>query len=89
MQQVKGWTIRSCNPDPDATNNQIADADYVHAARPRTLDDYNRPDQYYTNKFAIRPPAIHRNDFELKPQYFTFLGQTPFHGHPHEHPMNH
>jgi len=43
------------------------DDDIATAARPRTLADYNRPDQYYANRFAIRPPAIQRNNFELKP----------------------
>ena len=59
------------------------------AARPRTLDDYNRPDQYYENRSAIRHPAIQRQDFELKPQYFTLVGQTPYCGLSHEHPMDH
>ena len=35
------------------------------AARPKTLVDYNRPDQFNTNRSAIRPPTIQR-DFELK-----------------------
>ncbi|KAF2612630.1 hypothetical protein F2Q70_00011356 [Brassica cretica] len=50
------------------------------AARPRTLADYNRPDQFYTNRSAIRPPTIQR-DFELKPQYYTLVGQTPYYGY--------
>ena len=36
-------------------------------ARPRMMADYNRPDQYYANRSAIRPPAIHRKDFEMNP----------------------
>jgi len=36
-------------------------------ARPRTMADYNHPDQYYANRSAIRPPAIHRKDFEMNP----------------------
>ena len=28
------------------------------AAQPRTLADYSRPDQFYTNRSAIRPPTI-------------------------------
>ena len=52
---------------PD-TNADIAAAQAVdEATRPRTLADYNRPDQYYENISAIRPPAIQRQDFELKP----------------------
>ncbi|XP_024016195.1 uncharacterized protein LOC112089678 [Eutrema salsugineum] len=31
----------------------------------------------------------HRNDFELKPVYYTLVGQHPFHGLSHEHPMDH
>ena len=37
------------------------------AARPRTLVDYTGPDQYYANWSTIRPLAIQRTDFELKP----------------------
>ncbi|XP_024010235.1 uncharacterized protein LOC112085267 [Eutrema salsugineum] len=33
----------------------------------RTLGDYNRPEQFYANRSAIRAPAFQRNDFELKP----------------------
>ena len=29
------------------------------------------------------------HDFELKPAYFTLVEQAPFHGLPHEHPMDH
>ena len=56
-------------------------------ARPRTLVDYNRPYQYYANISAIHPPAIQRNDFELKPKYFTLMAQTPYYGLSREHPM--
>ena len=42
----------------------------VQAARPISLADYNRPDQYYSNKFAIRPPTFRRIDFELKHAYY-------------------
>ncbi|XP_024013122.1 uncharacterized protein LOC112087445 [Eutrema salsugineum] len=37
------------------------------ADRGRTLGDYNRPEQFYANRSAIRAPAFQRNDFELKP----------------------
>ena len=63
--------------------------DEAQAARPRTLADYNHPDQHYVNRFSIRSPAIQRNDFELKPQYFTLVGQTTYCGLPHEYPMDH
>ena len=50
------------------TDADIAAAQAVdEAARPRTLADYNMQDQYYENRSAIRPPAILRQDFELKP----------------------
>ena len=63
------------NQDDDiAAADQAVDDD----ARPRTLADYDRPDQYYANRSAIRPPAIQRTDFELKPQYFTLVTQTPY-----------
>ena len=52
-------------PDNDV---DIAAAQAVdEAARTRTLADYNRLDQYYENRSAIRRPAIKRQDFELKP----------------------
>ncbi|KAG5385014.1 hypothetical protein IGI04_036484 [Brassica rapa subsp. trilocularis] len=41
------------------------------AARPRTLADYNHPNQFYVSRSAIHPPAIQRSDFELKLQYYT------------------
>ena len=59
------------------------------AARLRTLADYSIPNQYYENRSDIRPPAIQRQDFELKPQCFTLVGQTPYCGLSHEHPMDH
>ncbi|KAL0854260.1 hypothetical protein Bca101_059412 [Brassica carinata] len=55
----------------------------------QTLADYNRPDQFYINRSAIRPLAIQRGDFELKPQYYTLVGQTPYCGLSNEHPMDH
>ncbi|XP_048621676.1 uncharacterized protein LOC106446274 isoform X2 [Brassica napus] len=74
-------------PDNDA---DIAAAQAVdEAARTKTLADYNRPYQYYENRSAIRPPAIQRQDFKLKPQYFTLVGQRPYCGLSHEHPMDH
>lgn len=44
-------------PDPDvdntAANAQAVADDIVQAARPRTLADYNRPDQYYTTSLLF------------------------------------
>ncbi|KAF2619009.1 hypothetical protein F2Q68_00039524 [Brassica cretica] len=48
---------RAVIPDQDAEAPAVAQV-VDEAARPRTLDDYNRPDQYYANKSAICPPAI-------------------------------
>ncbi|KAL0678014.1 hypothetical protein Bca4012_005995 [Brassica carinata] len=45
--------------------------------------------QFYTNRSAIRPLTIQIGDFELKPQYYTLVGQTPYYGLSHEHPMDH
>ena len=57
--------------------------------RARMLEDYNRPDEFYANRSAIRLPTFDRNDFELKPSYYALVGNHPFHGLPHEHPMDH
>ncbi|KAF2608451.1 hypothetical protein F2Q68_00044137 [Brassica cretica] len=54
------------------------------AVRSRTLAEYNCPNQFYTNRSAIRPPTIQR-DFELKPQYYTLGGQTPYCGNRNSH----
>ena len=75
-------------PDHDADIAATAQA-VDEAAWPRKLADYNRPDQYYANRSAIRPPAIQMNDFELKPQYFTLVAQTSYCGISHKHPMDH
>ena len=87
MQQVKRQMIKGAViPDTEADSAAAQAVD--EAVRPRTLADYNMPDQYYENRSAIRPPAIRRQDFELKPQYFTLVGQTPYCGLPHKHPMD-
>ena len=46
--------------DTDATG---AAQSIDEAARPITLANYNRPDQFYTNRSAIRPPPIQRAEF--------------------------
>ena len=73
-------------PDTDATG---AAQPVEEAARPRALADYNRPDEYYANRSAIRLPEIQKQNFELKPQYYTFVSQIPYSRLPHEHPMDH
>ena len=59
------------------------------AEHERTLREHYRPQEFYTNRAAIRPPSFPRNDFELKPAYFSLVAQRPFHGLPSEHPMDH
>ncbi|KAF2607745.1 hypothetical protein F2Q68_00043034 [Brassica cretica] len=44
----------------DVIRDIAADQAADDAARPRTLADYKRPDQYYENRSSIRPPAIQR-----------------------------
>ena len=70
--------------DTDATGAAIP---VDEAARPRTLADYNRPDEYYTNRSAIRLPDIQTQNFEL--EYYTLVSQIPYCGLSHEHPMDH
>ena len=43
---------------PDTNADIVAAQAVEEAARPRTLANYNRPDQYYENRSTIRPPAI-------------------------------
>ncbi|KAG7568089.1 Retrotransposon gag domain [Arabidopsis thaliana x Arabidopsis arenosa] len=62
------------------------------AAHDRVSLDTNllqTPDLFYANRSAIVPPPFQRNDFELKPAYFTLVGQHPFHGFSTEQPMDH
>ena len=56
---------------------------------PISIGDCNSPDRFYTNRFAIRPPANQRKDFELKPKYLSLVSQHPFRGLPHENPIDH
>ena len=74
-------------PEPDATATGIT-LPVDEAAQPKTLADYDCPDRYYTNRSAILPPTI-EVDFELKAQYYTLVGQLPYHGLSHLHPMDH
>lgn len=63
----------------------VENAGKDEAVRHRTLADYNKTDKFYAT--AIRPPPFQRNDFELKPMYYTLVGHYPFHGLPHGHHM--
>ena len=56
----------------DAQGNVIPDTDATwaaqpveEAARPRALAEYNRPDEYYANRSAIRLPEIQKHNFKL------------------------
>ena len=46
-----------------------------------------KPSQFYTNRRAIQPPEI--QGFEIRPTYFSHVGQHPYCGLPHENPMDH
>ena len=85
-QRIDAQGAAILDPNTDSTG---AAEPVDEAARPRTLADYNRPDQFYANRSAICPPDIQRGYFELKPQYYTLVGQTPYCGLSHEHPMDH
>ncbi|KAL1212235.1 hypothetical protein V5N11_030304 [Cardamine amara subsp. amara] len=73
----------------DIAGNVVQGAAGAVVQRGMTLGDYNRPKQFYANWCAIRPPPFQRIDFELKPAYYTLVGQYPFDGLSHEHPMDH
>ena len=75
----------------DAQGNIIpeTEAEATGEAQTRSLADYNRPDEYYTNRSAIRLPEIQKPNFELKPQYYSLVSQIPYSGLSHEHPMDH
>ena len=77
------------NRGVDRHQHQIPTAIPPAAEPRRTLGDFNRPDLFYVNRSAIVPPPFQRNDYELKPGYFAFVGQHPFHGLSHEQPMDH
>ncbi|KAL0796325.1 hypothetical protein Bca101_067702 [Brassica carinata] len=78
LRDLEGHMRNAAGQKSDAQGNVIPEPDTVAsraaepvdgAAQTRTLADYNRPDQFYANQSAIRPPAIYKGDFELKPQY--------------------
>ncbi|KAL0713251.1 hypothetical protein Bca4012_020229 [Brassica carinata] len=76
-------------PDPEAEAAAATARAAEEANRNRSLVDYNCPDQFYANISAIRPPDIQRADYEVKPQYYTLVGQTPYSGASNEHRMDH
>ena len=85
-QRIDGQGAAIPESDPDTTGPTLP---VDEAARPKTLADYNRPDQFYANRSPICPSAIQSGNFELKPQYYTLVGHTPYCGLSHEHPMDH
>ena len=74
LRDQEGHLRNAAGQKLDAQGTVINEPD---AAATRTLADYNRPDQFYANRSAIRPPAIQRGDFELKSQYYTLVGRHP------------
>lgn len=64
-------------------------AENAGVVRHKTLEDYNRHDQFYASRSAIQPPPFQRIDFELKPMYYTLVGQHSFDGLLYEHPTDH
>ena len=96
LYDLAGHLCNATGQKIDAQGTVIPDADATGAAQPvdedarsKPLADYNRPDEYYSNRSAIRLPEIQKQNFELKPQYYTLVSQIPYSGLPHEHPMDH
>uniref|UniRef100_M4DX39 Uncharacterized protein n=1 Tax=Brassica campestris TaxID=3711 RepID=M4DX39_BRACM len=67
LHDQEGYLHNAAGQSIDAQGAAIPEPD--EATQPKTLADYNRPDQLYTNRSAIRPPTIQR-DYELKAQYY-------------------
>ncbi|KAL1220241.1 hypothetical protein V5N11_008260 [Cardamine amara subsp. amara] len=55
----------------------------------RAIGDMDNPHAFYRNRAAIVPPAVERQDFEIKPQMISLVKQHLFHGLPAEIPMDH
>lgn len=72
----------SANAENDAAIAHAAVAENAQAARSKMLDNYNRSDQYYANRSAIRTHTFERHDFELNHAYFIIVGQQLYHGLP-------
>lgn len=49
---------QAANAENDAVSALAVSEENAQTARLRILADYNRPDQYYANIFAIRPPLF-------------------------------
>lgn len=57
--------------------------------RQRALRDYNSPEQLYAARSTICYSTLQRAGFELNPAYIFVVGQHPFHGLPHDDPIDH
>ena len=55
--------------------------------RKRTIAELFRLSHFYANRSTFQPPTIHVAD--IKPDYFFYVDHHPFHGLPHENPLNH
>ncbi|KAL0644183.1 hypothetical protein Bca4012_042473 [Brassica carinata] len=69
---------QAANAENVAVNDRAVAKENFQAARPRTYAS-----------ICNSSPTFQRHNFELKPAYFTLVGRTPYHGLPHEHPMDH
>ena len=55
---LEAVNLQAANVENAAANAQAVAEEKVQAARPRTLTDNNRSDQYYANRYAICPPTF-------------------------------
>ena len=68
---------------------QRLDAQRAAIPEHRSIAELIRPSQFYANRYAIRPPKVQGIDGQIKPAYYTHVSKHPFHGLPHEDPMDH
>lgn len=89
ISDLEAAVVNAANGENAIANAEAAAVEDALAAWPRKLVDFNWPDQYYAKKSIIRPFNFQWYDFELKPTYFTLVGQHPYHKIQHEHSMDH
>ena len=53
------------------------------------MTEWIKPSQFYTNRSAIRPPAVQGVDNQIRPAYFFSVGQRPILGLPHKNLIDH
>ncbi|WZY86756.1 hypothetical protein YC2023_033140 [Brassica napus] len=68
---------------PDATSV------YVRTGRPKTIRDYNSPEDAYAKRSALRRSALQNIVLELHPAYISLVGQHYFYVFPHEDSTSH